>query len=181
MTWPGDADHHRVGGHRSDHDGVRPDPAVVADGDGAEDLRAGADSHPVANGRVTLRLAQARAAQSHPLVQGDLCTDFSRLTDDHAGCVVDEQALAQNGAGMDVHPGERSGHRGQHPGHQLGVVLPQPVADPVAPDGMQPRVAEDDLGCGAGCRVAVACGLQVVAQGRQHGQSVRPSNRAVDR
>ena len=50
----GHADDDRVGRYGLDHDGVGADAAVAADRDRAEDLGAGADGHPVADGGVAL-------------------------------------------------------------------------------------------------------------------------------
>ena len=72
-----------------------PEPIVT----GPEHLGAGADRHPVTDGRVALARLQAGASQGHTLVDGDVDTDFRGLTDDHAEGVVDEETRADDGAG----------------------------------------------------------------------------------
>ena len=77
----GYADHDGVGRHRVQHDGVGADAAVVADGDGSEDLGPGADDHPVADGRVALLVGQARAPEGHSLVDRHVVADHGGLAD----------------------------------------------------------------------------------------------------
>ena len=56
---------------------------------------------------------------------------------------------------------------------------PQPVGDPVTPQCVETRIAERDLDGGAGRRVPLADGGDVAPESPEHGQSPRPSNRAV--
>ena len=92
------------------------------------------------------------------MIDRHVVTDLGRLADDHAGGVVDEHALAEHGGGMDVDPRERCA-----PGsstiraRSFKSFLPQPVADAVAPDGVDARVADRDLERRARCRVTLAC------------------------
>src|SRR5664280_1971431 len=132
-------------------------------------------------------MLEAGAAQGHALIEGHVHADLGGLADDHAGGVVDEQAGPQGGCGVDIHPGERLGHSGGHPGGEGVPAPPKRVADAVGPDGVHARVAQSDLEGRACGRVAVACRLEVAAQCGQHrrsapaGQSLRPANRAVER
>jgi len=106
---------------------------------------------------VTLHPVEARAAQGDTLIERHVITDFGRLADDHAGGVVYEHALAEHGSRMDVDPCEQARQLRARPRQELEVVLPQPVADAVAPDGVDARVADRDLERRARSRVAVSC------------------------
>ena len=50
---PGNSDDHCAVRNFFDDNGIGADPAVVADFDRTEDFGAGADDHPVADGRMT--------------------------------------------------------------------------------------------------------------------------------
>src|SRR5262249_57262669 len=99
---PGNADHNGVRGDLAHDDRARPDPAAVADLEGADDLGAGPDDHVVAQGRVALLAFQARPAESHALQQGDVRADLGGLADDDAHAVIDEEARAELRGGMDL-------------------------------------------------------------------------------
>ncbi len=69
---PRHADDDRIGRRGFDHDGVRADAAVAADLDRAEDLRARAHRHPIAQRGMALAFLQAGAAQRHRVIQRHL-------------------------------------------------------------------------------------------------------------
>ena len=60
----GNPDDHGARRDFFDHNGIGADPAVVADFDRAEHLGAGADDHPVADGRVAFAGVPAGAARA---------------------------------------------------------------------------------------------------------------------
>src|SRR5919108_1968778 len=103
----GDSDHRGTGWHFLDDNRVRADTRAVADGKAAEDLRPRANDHAGTERRMALgSRIKRRAAESHPLVNRAAIADFGGLADDHAHAVVDEDAGADLGAGMDLDPGK---------------------------------------------------------------------------
>jgi len=124
---------------------------------------------------------ETRATEGYTLIDGHVVSDFSRLANDDANGVVDEHALAEHGGRMDVDAGEHASQARATSREELEVVVPQPMANTVAPDGMDTRVAERDFEAGPRGRVAFASRDQIAPQGGEHGQSLRPSNRAVER
>ena len=165
----GNPDHHGAARDLLDHHGVGPDPAVVADLDRAEDLGAGADDHAVSDGGVAFPGIAAGAAERDAVINRDVVADLRGFADHHAGRVVNEHAGAENGPGMDVDPGQDAGDLPDRARGHLRATFPQPVADPVSPDGVHARVGEDDLqGAGDG-GIALLRRPYVVPDGREHG------------
>ena len=80
--------------HRRQHDRAGGDARAMADLDIAENLRARADQHAVADLRMAVAGLLAGAAQRHALQDRDVVLDHRRLADDEAGRVVEEDALA---------------------------------------------------------------------------------------
>src|SRR5206468_3106024 len=88
---------------------------------------------------------QAERAQGDALVELDVVPEHARLADHDARAVVDEERLADLGAGVYVDAGVRVRvlrHDARQHGHALAVEL---VRDAVGGDGLDRRVAEDDL------------------------------------
>ena len=106
-------DRHRLGRDADDgrarrdvlgHDRIGADLRAFADLDRAEHLRARADHHAVAERRVALAAdagGRVGAAERDMLVDGDVVADLGAFAD-HAEAVIEEEALADLGAGMDV-------------------------------------------------------------------------------
>src|SRR5262249_52346805 len=70
------ADHNAVGRHLAHDDGPRADAAIVPNSKAAEDLRAGADGHVVAERRVAFFLLEARPAKRYALQQRHVVADL---------------------------------------------------------------------------------------------------------
>ena len=171
----GDADSARVGRHVLDDDGVGSDRGVVADDDGAEDLRPGSDEHVVADRRVALRLCHRRTAEGDLMVEHDIVADFRGLPDDDSVGVVDEEATPDPGPWVDLHPGQRPHELGHQSRRNLsGIVLPQPVESAVRPDGMHPGVGDQGDEIIARRRIASLHRLEVFSQRLAHTGSAQP-------
>ena len=67
------------------------------------------------------------AAQRDMLVDGDVVADLGALAD-HAEAVIEEEALADLRAGMDVDRGQEAREMVDQPGEEEQPPLPQPVA-----------------------------------------------------
>ena len=88
---------------------------------------------------------KALGAQGHMLVQLDIAADGGRLTDDDTGAVIDEKRIPDLSAGMDVDPGQAVGilrHHARQKGYPVNV---QHMRQTVGADGLEGRIAEDDL------------------------------------
>ena len=142
---PRHTDDDRVGGHRLHHNGIGSDSAVVTDRDGTEHLRPGADRDPIANGRMTLHRVKARATKGDSLVDGHIVAYFSCLTDHHATSMIDEHTLAEDGGRMNLHSRQPSRQTRARPGQEFVVAAPERVADAMAPERVNARVAQRDL------------------------------------
>jgi len=88
---------------------------VVADRDVAQHLGAGADLHIAADGRMALASGIADAAEGDAVEQLDMVAEHRGLADHDAHAVVDEQAFADGGAGMDLDAGEQAGQLRDQP------------------------------------------------------------------
>ena len=124
----GDADDGGVGRHVVEDDGARADAGVFADGDVAEDVGVVADEDAVADGGVALAVALAGSAQGDALIEGDVAADDGGFADDDAGGVVDEEAAAEQRAGMDVDAGEEAGDLRENARGETQVGAPERVA-----------------------------------------------------
>ena len=160
----GDAHGGAVLRHRAEDHGARGNAGVVPHGEGAQYLGAGTHHHIVAQGGVTLALVLAGAPQGHPLVEQTVVSDLRSLADDNAHAVVDHQAVADGGAGVDFDAGPEPAPLGDAPGQKESMMPVQPMGHPVVQNGMDTRVQEKNLQLAAGRGVAALVGGQQAAQ-----------------
>ena len=106
-------------------------------------------------------LRYGERAQRDALVQLDVAAYHGRLADYHAGAMVDEEARADFGAGMDIDAGLLVDDLVHHPGDQWHSAPEQEVRDPVHGNRAHGRIAEDDLFETCGCGIAVEYGLDI--------------------
>ena len=150
--------------HFAQHHGTGGDAGVVTHLEGAQDLRAGAHQDIVAQRGVALSLILAGTTQCDALVQQAVVADLRRLADDDAHAVVDDQAVADGGTGVDLDAGPEPAPLGHAPGQEKPVVDIQPMGQPVIEDGVDAGVQEKDLQLAAGRGVAALIGGQQAAQ-----------------
>ena len=81
--------------------------------------------------------------------------------------MVDEDPMADLGARVDLHAGEGAPHLGEQPWQQRQAQPPQAVAEAVQHQGVEARVAEQDLHGSARGRVALLDHAQVGADRTQ--------------
>ena len=81
---------------------------------------------------------------------------------------------------MDLDAGQDAGELRKNPRGHSRAAIPQPVADPVAPNGMHAWVGEDDLQRGWDRRIPLLRRPDVLAYRRKHGllDRVREQRRA---
>jgi hypothetical protein len=147
----GDADDGGVRGDVAEDDGAGADAGVFADGDVAEDVGGVADEDVVAEGGVALAADLASATESNALVDRDVVPDDGGFANDDTHAVVDEEAAADDGAGVDLDAGPEAGDLGHEAGEELEAPAPEPMIDAMNPDGLEAGIAEQDheaRGCG---------------------------------
>ena len=89
-------------------------------------------------------------AQHHPHVDEDVVSHLRCLADNDPHPVVDDHPPADHGSGMDLNSRKEPADMGDKPGPEFQVVGLEPVGPPVEPEGVEPRVADEDLKRGAG-------------------------------
>src|SRR5256885_3318904 len=98
----GHARHRHIMRHSLHHDGTGRDPRAMANLDIAEDFGAGPDHHAVANFWMAVLVLLAGAAERDAVQDRDVVVDHGGLAADEAGGVVEEDAAADHGGGVDV-------------------------------------------------------------------------------
>ena len=152
----------------------------------------GVDDHIVLHNRMARhpldRLAmrverEALGAQGGALVDAHVASDLAGLPDHHAGAVVDEEALADGGAGVDVDAGDAVRMLAHDARDQRDLQQVELVGDAVLDDRLHAGVAEDDLVAAHRRRVASVGRLHVQQhqplQLRQAGQQVAGCGRGA--
>ena len=87
----------------------------------------------------------AGAAQRDAVVDGAVVTDLSRLAEDDAHAVVDEQAPADPGTGVDLDAGLMPAALADPPCQKKVPALIQPVRDAVIDQNVKAGVQQNDL------------------------------------
>ena len=142
-------------GNRTDDHRACADLDVIADRDVSKYLRAGADDHVIAQRRVALTFLFSRAAERHALVDEYVVADLGGLADHHSRSVIDEEAAADGGAGVDFDLRQEPAHLADESRQDRAAHPVQPVRDPVKQDGVEAGVTENDLEPAARRRIAV--------------------------
>jgi len=100
----GNSHHHGTGRYIGDHDGIGTNTCPFVHRDGAEHLGARANHDTIFDIGVALHATlDARAPEGDALINRDVITHGAGLADHDAGGVVDKDALADNGGGVNVH------------------------------------------------------------------------------
>src|SRR5207302_11251129 len=141
----GNAHHRAIVRYVAQYHGSRANPAVLADGDIAEQFGARTYRHVVANRRMTFTFLLASPAERYSLIDGDIGADNGGLADHNPHAVINKKPMSNECAGMDFDSGKEPHHLRVQSGKESHVVSPQPMGETVAPQSVQPRVAEEDL------------------------------------
>ena len=110
---PRHANHGAIRWHVLDDHGVGADAYALADGNRAKDLGAGTDHHAIGQRRVAFAFVPGGAAQRDAVVERDIVADYGGFPDHHAGAMVDEEAAANGGTGVNVDVGQHPAKEGQ--------------------------------------------------------------------
>ena len=81
---------------------------------------------------------KALGTERHALIEPDTVADDGGFADDHSGSVVDEEALADAGAGVDVDPGLGVGEFGDDTRNERHLKFVEFVGDAVARQRQNP-------------------------------------------
>jgi hypothetical protein len=134
----------------------------VANGDRAQDLGACTNGDPVADRGVAFDPGERASPKGYAVIDHHVLADFRGLTDDHAHPVVDEKAAADGCTRVDLDTGHEPAQLREQPGRKTEAgILPQPVRQPVDPDGVQAGVCEKVLERTPGRRVVGPGGVEV--------------------
>ena len=174
-----------LGDVRSRRHAVRqPDIAAngraSADGDSAENRRAGVNHHFVLDDRMPraafdqgaiLANLEALGAQGDGLIKPHAPADDRRFADDDAGSVIDEKAFADLGAGMNIDASLRMGDLGDDPRQHRDAQPVKLMREAMTNDRRDARIAKHDLVVAFGGRIPLEGGADVgVEQRADRGQ-----------
>ena len=113
---------------------------------------------------MALALVLAGAPQGDAVVNQAVVPHLGGLADDDAHAVVDDQAAADGGAGMDLDARPEPAPLGHQPGQEFQLVTVQGVGQPVVKGGVHAGVEEKNLQPAAGRRIPGLVGPQGFAQ-----------------
>jgi hypothetical protein len=111
---------------------------------------------------MTLAAFAARAAQRDALVEQNVVTDFGRLANDDAEAVVDKEALADLGAGVNFNARQQPSKVGHETSHDVQTLLVQTVRQTMEENSVQTGVTEQDFQAALGGRIFPLDGLNVL-------------------
>lgn len=134
----------RVRRHVVDHYSVGANPRAVADGDRAQDLRAGADGHTIADDRSAIieRPAPATAQpDSHPGVDTAFAADLHVAVDDDVP-VRDHEARSDDHLPADCDVPDSVAHEIAEVGQDRHPTPEQAIAQPEEQDGQKRHAQE---------------------------------------
>ena len=140
----GDPHDRAVGRDVTHHNGATAHLDVVAEGHVAEHRRAHAHHHVVAEGGVALAALLAGAPEGDALVELAVVADDGGLAHDDAHAVVDHEAPADGGAGVNLDAEAVAAPRGERARDERMPVRPPPVLAAVGPDGAHAGRVEQD-------------------------------------
>src|SRR5207248_2243966 len=141
---------------------------VVADLDIAQHFGSGPYDDVVAQRGMAFAALIAGAAEGDSLVEQDVVADFGGFADDDAGAVIDEEAPAYGGAGVNLDSGEESADLGDDAGNERHAPDIELMREAVSQNGMEPRVTEKDLEHAFGCRVLPEDRVDLFPDGSKH-------------
>ena len=110
-------------------------------------------------------------AEGNALVERDVVADSGCFADDHAHAVIDEEAVPDLSAGMDLDAGDQARRLRQCPCGKAPAMQPEPMMKAETPQRMQPGVKQHDLEGRLRRRIALHHGGNVFAYRGKHNQT----------
>jgi hypothetical protein len=132
-----DAHHGHVFGHVGEDHASGADLRALADADVAEDLRSRAQQHAVAHLGMPVSGFLPGAAQRDSVQHGDVVADHGGLAHHHSGGVVDQDPLADDRGGVEVHAVDGGDPALQEQGQVPAPRGPQFVGDAIGLEGLE--------------------------------------------
>ncbi|MNK96625.1 hypothetical protein D3C87_1169150 [compost metagenome] len=154
--------------HFLGHDGIGTHLGPGTDSERAQHLRARPDHDAITQGRVTLALVPAGAAQGHALINSHVIADFGGFTDNDAHAMVNEETTTDLGTRMDLDPGQPAAEIRHQPRQPFQVRAPQHRRQTVNPDGVHAGVASQDFKSVTRRRVTMENTLDIFTQTLKH-------------
>ena len=164
----GDAHGDAVRGNVLGYHGIGADSGAFPDGDRPEDFGTRADGDIVTDRGVAFGLGEDLAAEGDAVVEHDTVANLGGFADDDAHPVVNEEAAADGGAGVDLHTREEARELRQDARWALDVAGPQCVGDAVHPDGVKAGIDDGVLKIAACCGVMEARVFEVLTDCLDH-------------
>ena len=115
------------------------------------------------------------------VIERHVVADHRGLADDHAHAVVNEEAAADLGAGVDLDARDHAADVGHEAAEQAEAALPEPVRHVIEQQRVEARIAEEHLDPGADRRVAAEHAADVFPNSLEHGAAVRISMAGAER
>lgn len=173
----GNADHSGFGRNILGDHRVGTNAGVMADGDGTENLGAGADQHAISKSRMALAGIPGDPAEGHTVIKGHIVADLGGLADHHATAMIDEEAPANGGAGMDVDLADEPRQKAQQPGQIAPAPAPQSMGQAMDQQGMDAGIGGEHLEMGAGSGISTKHAAHILAQQLEQPRSAGGSAR----
>lgn len=159
----GDAGDGDVRGDILEDDTAGADLASLADGDIAEDFGTGTDEDAGADLGMAIAAGFPGTAEGNFMEEGDIVFDDGGFTDDDAGGVVEEDAGADAGGGVDIDGEDLGIDALEVEGDLAAPMVPEFVGDAVGGEGEEALVVENGGEEAIGGRVALVDGDNIAA------------------
>ena len=106
----------------------------------------------------------AGASKGDALIQRDVVADFRGPADDHAHAVIDENAAADDCAGMNFDAGQDAADMGNKAADKAEPAAPRSMGDPMQQQRVKSGITEHHLDAGPRRRVPFAHRINVFPQ-----------------
>jgi len=120
----GDTDYGLAGLDRFVDDGVGAYSYASTNLDRPQDLGASTNDHIIPQGGMALTPFPTGTTECDPVIEGAVIAYDGRFANHHPHPMIDEEAAANPGAGMDLNPGKKTRYIGDHTGKPLAVGTP---------------------------------------------------------
>ena len=148
---------------------IGTDSTVISDNDRTKYFGAAAHLDTIPHSGVTLAGNEGTPAESNTVVEHDIVSYLSCLTNDNAHAMVNEETTSNSGAGMNLDTGEGTDDLGAQSGERPERLnLPHGVEHTVRPDSMKAGIHQGVFKIPAGGGVMRTRILQIFADEREN-------------
>jgi len=157
----------------NEDDGAGANFGIIADRDRPKDDGPRTDRDAVSQGGMTASaLHVALPAECDAMVKRTVVADYGGFTDNDTGSVVDEQAIADRGSGVNFDERPRPHDLRDESGDKPPAPTPQHVGQPIPPDRVKAREHPKRFGPRARRRVTIQRHREVLANSLEGGHLV---------